>query len=228
MNDKLKLLLLFLLLLFLSIRSFAVAQEGQVLTGPTDFQVGQELQKILGEITAKPENNLTRERTSLGGSGFNLLFYLLKYQLQIIVIIAFLVGVYFLVRSLSPYVRNESFRHQSFEEHTVKESKRRSNPLIALYQLALEQFEKGDYRQALISLQKATIESLLNNVIIITSGREYTNNDLKRRLKDHPSLYKHFTTITNYAEIAGFSSADISKSDFILARDLFDENFLKG
>lgn len=185
---------------------------------PTSLEVSRELHKILGDNLFKFLDRINFDIKSL--------FVMTRDPVMVLIIISLVIGGYFLFCGLAPYIRNESIQHDSFSDSTLRKSNSASNNIIMFFQQALSQSGAGDYRQAIISLHKATVEYLTTKVITSSSGKKYSNNDFKKKLKKDSNLYHPFVLIANCAEIAGFSSAAVSQSDFTKAMETFEKHFL--
>lgn len=193
---------------------------------PSSREVRRVLHQLLGDrpFPETPTPTQTGSQNVIHFS-FSSLAGWFRNPLLIIIIIVFLVGLFFLITNLAPYIQNEA----EYQQRNKKEmSSRKVNPtqslLDVLYQQAIRQSQIGQHRQALISLHKATVEYLLTKVMIISPGKKYTNNDLKKKLRAQ-TLYQPFVLIANYAEIAGFSNAPIQEADFLKALKTFEVNF---
>lgn len=194
---------------------------------PGDKDVLRELHKIIGKdpIFKEPTRSMTLDIDWLNSALKNIA-KVLHDPLLITLGIAALLGLYFLIRAILPYVQGKSLPGRAPRQLSHHEKELPPNHFLTLYQLALEQSQAEQYRQALISLHKATVEYLLTKVIIAAPQKKYTNNDLKRKLFDDKTLYQPFCIITGYAEIAGFSTMEINPADFSRALEIFETFFL--
>jgi hypothetical protein len=194
---------------------------------PTNQEVIRELHKILRE---DPFFNTQNHPISLNipwlNDFFNSLAKVLHYPLLIILLIAVLFGLYFLIRSITPYIQAKSLPGQPPKKSVNGNKSMPANYYLTLYQQSLEQSQTKQYKKALISLHKATIEYVLTKTIVSASYKKYTNNDLKKKLLSNKTLYQPFCVITRYAEIAGFSNIEINQSDFNRALEIFEKFFL--
>jgi hypothetical protein len=194
---------------------------------PGDMEVLRELHKILRQDPffreqARPVDWNIHWLSSV----FENLAKILHYPLLLILGIAILLGLYFLIRAVSPYVQVKSFQGQPAGQLPASGTGPPPDHFLALYRLALEQSRTEDYGQALISLHKATVEYLLTRIIAVSAYKKYTNNDLKRKLAGNQTYYQPFCIIAGYAEIAGFSTIGISREDFNRALETFETSFL--
>jgi hypothetical protein len=194
---------------------------------PGEREVLRELHKILREDPLfKVQNQSFTWDSEWLDSLMKSLAQILHYPLLILLGIGVLLGLYFLIRSIAPYFQAKSFHGQSSGQLSAPEKALPPNHFVTLYRRAQEESRAGQYRQALISLHKATVEYLLTKLIIAESNRKYTNNDLKRKLAGDKTLYQPFCIIAGYAEIAGFSAIEISQADFNRALETFESAFL--
>jgi hypothetical protein len=155
------------------------------------------------------------------------LLWLLGDPLRILILVLVITGIYFLVKMLSPYVGKEINDAREFSGEPFRRRGKKVRDIFGeFYRYAIEAYRVKHYREALIALHKATVEYLLTRVIISSSGTKYTNNDLKRKLKGDPRFYQPFADITRYAEIAGFSSGEITQSDFESVLETFEKTFM--
>lgn len=193
---------------------------------PGDSDVVRELQRLLGKDPFFKKLKPLKLDLDWLESWLKGMAKVLKYPLLIVLGLAVLVGLYFLVRSFSPYVRAKSAPTRP-EGRPAKPGEKALPPnhFLSLYRRALEESGAGQYRTAVISLHKATVEYLLTQVIAIASHKKYTNNDLKRKLTGN-ALYQPFCAIANLAEIAGFSTVEITQSHFDRALEAFESAFL--
>jgi hypothetical protein len=196
---------------------------------PGDREVIRELHKMLGKDPFFKKMKPISLKLNLDWLNHFLqkIANLFHYPLLIILGIAVLVGLYFLIRSLIPYVQGNSSQNRPVSQTTEPEKDLPPNHFLVFYRRALEQSQVGEYRQALISLHKATVEYLLAKVVITSPHKKFTNNDLKRKLYDNHLLYQPFCIITGYAEIAGFSTIEVGPGDFSHALEAFESSFLR-
>ncbi|HEX3047173.1 MAG TPA: hypothetical protein VHY08_20635, partial [Bacillota bacterium] len=194
---------------------------------PGSRVVIRELHKILREDPFFKTQNFffSLDKIKWLNAFFDFLAFLFHYPLLILLGIAVLFGLYFLIRSITPLVKSKSFDGASSKQLISRNKALPPNHFLTLYQHSLDQARAGQYKPALISLHKATVEYLLTKIIITGSQKKYTNNDLKKRLGADQALYQPFCVITRYAEIAGFSAIDITPSDFQAALEAFEKAF---
>lgn len=194
---------------------------------PGDKDVLRELHKIIGKdpVFKEPTPPMTLNMDWLNSALKNIA-KVLHEPLLIVLGIAALLGLYFLIRAIVPYVQGKSPQGQSPVQLPRSEKAQPPSHFLTLYRLALDQSRAEQYRQALISLHKATVEYLLTKTVIASAHKKYSNNDLKRKLYDNKTLYHPFCIITAYAEIAGFSTIEIHPADFSRALETFETSFL--
>ncbi|NLY74455.1 MAG: hypothetical protein GX075_04055 [Firmicutes bacterium] len=185
---------------------------------PTDREVIRKLHQILG--TYYPE---WLDRINFD---FLKLFVATRRPALLLISGVLLLGVWFLVRGLVPYLGADSDRFRTAPGKPFKKTPPAADGVTLLFREALDQAGAGDYRRAIISLHKATIEYLINRVIPTASGKKYSNNDFKKKLQSGSTLYRPFALIADYAEIAAFSAAPVSRSDFQTVLEAFEKNFL--
>lgn len=194
---------------------------------PGEREVLRELHKILREDPFfKVQNQPFTWDVEWLDSLLQNLARILHYPFLILLGIGVLLGLYFLIRSITPYIQAKSYHGQSSGQMSQTGKALPPDHFLTLYRLALEESRAGQYRQALISLHKATVEYLLTKLIIVESHRKYTNNDLKHKLAGDKTLYQPFCIIAGYAEIAGFSTIEINQADFNRALETFETAFL--
>lgn len=193
---------------------------------PGDQDVVRELQRLLGSDPFFKKPKPLKLNLDWLDSWLKGLAKVLQYPLLIVLGLAVLVGLVFLIRSFVPYMQGKSAQTRP-EGGPVPQSGKTPPPnrFLLLYQRALEESGAGQYRPAMISLHKATVEYLLTRVIIMAPSKKYTNNDLKRKLAGN-ALYQPFCTITNLAEIAGFSTMEVTQAHFNRALEAFESAFL--
>jgi hypothetical protein len=183
---------------------------------PTDEDVRRELLRI-------SKGNLFN--FSFDKINFDSFFAATSMLAWIVFILALLLGSMYFLRSVSPYLRNDSVWRDSKKTLFPKKDLVQGKSILN-YQQALNQAEVGEYRQAIISLHKATVDCLLSKVITSSAGKKYTNNDLKKKLKGDSNLYQPFALIADYAEIASFSTIDLNHEDFRETLTTYEKNFL--
>lgn len=191
-------------------------------SGPAKRDVIRELHRILNN-----DPNFSRPPAihwRLPTRSYNLLGALREPWL-IILVITILVVLYFLLKMASPYIQGRPQNDLSKKENLKKAKKRPRQPYTELYRQALEESKAHHYREAIISLHKSTVEYLLNEAIMTKSHRKYSNNDLKRMLRNN-GLFEPFCVITGHAEIAGFSAAELGAAHFKRVLDVFEQSFL--
>lgn len=186
---------------------------------PTSREVSRELHKILGDKPFELPEWLNFDLKAL--------LNITRDPMAVIIIILSFLGLYLLFYSLRPYLRLESAHPGPDSKMMSKESKSTSNNVAKLFEQSLNQAGNGEYGRAIISLHKATVEYLTTKKITSSTGKKYSNNDLKRILKKNSNLYQPFAIIARYAEIAGFSSIKLSQSEFDKTLETFKESFLK-
>ena len=193
---------------------------------PGDKDVVRELNRLLAKDSFFKKPRPLKINLDWLESWINNAAKVLKFPLLILLGLGVAIGLYFLIRALIPYIQGKANKPHHPAEG-VRESEKALPPdhFLTLYRLAVDQSLKGQYRQAMISLHKATVEYVLIRVIIVSTHKKYTNNDLKRKLAGN-TLYQPFCVITNLAEIAGFSTLDIGQSHFNQAREAFENAFL--
>ena len=194
--------------------------------GPTSKAVRRELQRILSsDPLFKQERQFDWSR--LDWEWINTLADLIRYPLLILLLFGIGLGCYFLLLNLAPYLRGAAGEGVFNVNNAARRGREpEQNTLNTYYRQALAHAAAGQYREALVALHRATVDYLLTHIIVATPGKTYTNNDLKRRLADHQSLYQPFAFITTYAEIAEFSTNEIKPADFSQALLLFENHFL--
>lgn len=186
---------------------------------PTDREVIRELHQILG-------TNYPEWLDRINFDFLKTLFVATRRPALLLISGALLAGVWFLVRGLAPYFGADSDRFRPAPGKPLKKTPPAAGSVALLFREALDQAGAGDYRRAIISLHKATIEYLINRVIPTASGKKYSNNDFKKKLQPGSTLYRPFALIADYAEIAAFSAAPVSRSDFQTVLETFEKNFL--
>jgi cation transport regulator ChaB len=194
---------------------------------PGDKDVLRELHKIIRKdfVFKEPTRPMTLNIDWLDSALKNIA-QVLRDPLLIVLGIAVLTGLYFLIRAIAPYVHGKPLQRQTTAQLPQREKAPLPDHFQAFYRLALDQSQAGQYRQALISLHKATVEYLLAKVIITAPHKKYTNNDLRRKLSGNQTLYHPFCIITTYAEIAGFSTMEVTPADFNRVLETFESVFL--
>lgn len=191
---------------------------------PTDAAVARELQHLLRTDPAfKVEPFSSRFLEDL----YKFMARVMRDPVMITVAVAILAGLFFLVRKCLPYLEHGALIRQFVPDAGETKAESQKDGFTAFYRQALDYSKTSDYRLALIALHKATVEYLSAKVMLLAPGKTYSNNDLKRRLQDHPTLAAPFALITHYAEIAGFSMREISQADFSRALEAFEQHFLQ-
>lgn len=139
-------------------------------------------------------------------------------------VVAIVIALYFLIRATNPYIQNGAMADPQ-KQSARKDKKHPLQYYMQLYLQALEESKANLYREAVISLHKSTVEYLLAKAIVTISNKKYTNNDLKRMLRNN-GLSQPFRMIAGQAEIAGFSTAQMGVDEFKRVLDVFEQSFL--
>jgi hypothetical protein len=151
---------------------------------------------------------------------------LLRNPLFILLILAFGMGIIFLLRRLAPYFQGAAGENRGGFGVNGFGGTEKSDGFNACYQEALRRAAVAEYREAAMALHKATVAYLFVHVIPATTGKTYTNNDIKRKLAGNHQLAPAFAVITTLAEIAGFSANTVKPADFQQALAAFKKCFL--
>lgn len=194
--------------------------------GPTGHAVRRELQRILTtdpQFKTKPQFDWSQ----FNWDWVNTLAELLRKPLFIMLVLAIGVGVYFVVRRLTPYLQGMAGEGRTDSDAAAAKETWGKNDFNSCYQQALDHAAAAEYRAAVIALHKATVAYLFNHALIVMDGKKYTNNDLKRKLAvADQTLCQPFAMISARAEVAGFSDNEINPVDFNEALAVFEKYFL--
>jgi hypothetical protein len=195
-------------------------------SAPSGPQVRRQLQRILASDPLFRQTPPFDWGRYLNEDLLNAIANFLRNPLLILITFAVVLVFYFVLRSLSPYLRSAGLIRGAERKAPARSGATVGDEFTVYYQQALREAAAGRYRTALIALHKATVVYVLSQTMIVAPGKKYTNNDLKRKLKTEQTLYYPFTLISQYAEIASFSRNEISQADFSQSLAAFEKYFL--
>jgi hypothetical protein len=193
-------------------------------SGPVKREVVRELHKILRTdpfFHHPPAPAVSRWKL---GAGFLKLLGALHNPVLLIGLIALIGLLILLICMLRPYLQR-SAGDIAREKAGRKEKRQPLQRYLELYRQALEESKAKRYGEAIIALHRSTVEYLLTKTLVTTPNKKYSNNDLKRLLRNS-SLFQPFCVIAKHAEIAGFSTVELGADDFNLVFAVFEQSFL--
>ncbi|MCP4136813.1 MAG: hypothetical protein GY754_37935 [bacterium] len=194
---------------------------------PTSDDVKRELGKLL-----TPKKNVKKTEDSSFDWNFDLsgiidFMRMIRTPLIIALITGLAILIFFLVRKLRPYVNDSiPLGKETGEDENAAQRKRELLPFEKLYNEAVKSAEQGACNEAVLLLHMASV-SYLQEKVIISRTTEYTNNDLKRKLRKKEQLFAPFCLISRFAEIAAFSEQTIAKEECASALENFKQGFLE-